>query len=160
MRQADPRGRGGGKDARRQLGDIVIGHAAPPVMHIVELTDGGISRLLHFHEDQRGDGLDMLGRQAVHEPIHQIAPRPKAVASRLAPFGHPGHGPLKCMAVQVADRGQQGIDARIVRLGGRAGFDGAEGAAFDGHPNILRPAVGQQRMGRKDHDGPLLDFYV
>ncbi len=139
-------------DPRRQLGRVGIGRAAALVMEIVELAHRGVAGLQHLQEDQRRDGLDLLGRQPVQEAVHQLAPGPEAVAPRRAPLGHPGHGALEGVAVQVAERRQQRVDAGIAGGGVGAGVDRGDGPAIaEAQPDILRPARGQQGLSCVNH---------
>jgi hypothetical protein len=71
------------------------------MVDIVKLTHSSITRLLHFHKDQCRDGLDLVWGQTVHKAVHQLSPRPKAVAPGDAVLCHTRHGTLKGMAVQV-----------------------------------------------------------
>ena len=91
------------------------------MVQVVEFGDRAVSRLEHLHEDQSGDGFDVIGGQLVEKPVHQAPPAPEAVARIGAPgFGQARHGPLKGMAVQVERRRQQqrGPVGRLAR--GRA----------------------------------------
>ena len=110
-------GRGSRADAMRQLGNVIINRATRLMMDVMKLTDRGISRLLHFHEHQRGNRLDILGRQMRGEPIHQLSPGPETVLPGHAIFGHPRHRALETVAVQIGNARQQCIDTHIIRPG-------------------------------------------
>ena len=113
VREADAGRRGGREDAVRQLGRVGIGRAPRLVMNVIELGHGGEARLLHLHEGQRRHRLHLLGRQAVGEAIHEVAPSPEAVPPRGPCLGHARHGALEGVAVEVRRRRQQRVHGYV-----------------------------------------------
>ena len=78
----------------------------------MELSDGREAGLQHLHVGECGDGFDILRRELRQEPVHQFAPRPKAVVGRPAAFAETSHGALKRVAVHV-DHARNG-DTRVI----------------------------------------------
>ena len=102
------------------------------MVQVVELADGGEARFQHLHVGPGGDRLDVVGRHAREEAVHDLAPGPEAVVLRPAPLGEARHGALEGMAVHVGDAGHG--DAREPlrsRRGRGAGLDGRDPAALD-----------------------------
>ncbi len=111
QRQADARGARRRRDPFRQLCQVGVGLSARLVMYIVKLRNAGIAGLQHLDEGEGRNRLDVVRVQNVEEPVHDLAPRPEAVAPRRAAcFGEPGHRPLESVAVEVCLRRQQDID--------------------------------------------------
>jgi len=135
-----------------QLGQVVVGRATRPMVHIMELAHRGISGLLHLHEHQCRDRLDLVGRQAIDEAIHQVSPGPEAVASRRAILGHARHRALERMRVQIAQRRQQSIDPHIPRQRRRAGLDHGHEPVRELEPHIFCPTRSEQSLLCVDHD--------
>ncbi len=71
------------------------------MVHVMEFGDGGVAVLQHFDIELHGDGVRLLGRQALHELVHELAPRPEVIVWRSAHVGQPGHGALEGVRVQV-----------------------------------------------------------
>ena len=144
--QADAGLTGGCRDALCHLRQIVIRRAVRLMVEIVELHIGGITCFQHFHLHQRRDRLDMVGRQAVEEAVHQLPPCPEGIGSiAAAHFGQARHGALKGVAVGIG-RGRQQYAGPIstgrLRLACSEKLDGAVRADFD--RNGLCPTVFQQ----------------
>jgi hypothetical protein len=59
------------------------------VVQIVELDIGRISGLKHFHLHEGRDRLDMVGRQPVEKPEHQLPPGPE-LSDGLGPRARSG----------------------------------------------------------------------
>ena len=156
MGQADAGLRRRLKNPLRHLGGVGIGGASRLMVEIVKLAHRGKARLLHLHIDQCRDGLHLVRGQVVEEAIHQLAPGPEAVAPGEALFGHPGHGALEGMAVQVGQGRQQGGDPRVARQRCRVGGDAGDFTASDGNPDPFRPPRRQQRVVGENHRGGLL----
>jgi len=55
------------------------------------------------------------------------------------------------MAVQVGHARQHDRVALVTRLGGAADIHGRNAVIVEGDPDIVLPAIGQQRLFRKDH---------
>ena len=89
----------------RHLAEIGVGPAVDVVVQIVELADGGEAGLQHFQIGEGGDRLDVVGRKALQEVVHHLAPGPEAVGGRTAPLGEPGHAALEGVAMQVRQAG-------------------------------------------------------
>ena len=77
-----PAGLRGSRDALGQLADIAIGRAGDIVMDVVKFPDPGKSRLQHLDIGLRRHRLDIVGRHAADEAIHQLAPGPETVGGR------------------------------------------------------------------------------
>ena len=103
QRQADTGGVCGYRDPLGELPQIAIGRAGDIVVDVVKLPDPGKSRLQHFDIGLRGHGLDIVGRHAADEAIHQLAPAPEIVRRRSPDLGETGHAALKGMTVQIAN---------------------------------------------------------
>lgn len=74
----------------------------------MEFGNRAISCFEHLHEDQRGDGCDVVRGQLIEELIHQAHPTLEAVVWICAAgFGWARHSPLKGMAVKVERCRQQ-----------------------------------------------------
>ena len=147
QRQAQT-GRGGGVGqgpAQRQR--VGIGPAVRVVLQVVEFTDLGVAAAQQFEVQHRGDGLQLIGRDAQGHAVHAVAPRPEVVGRGLAPLGQPGEGTLEGMAVGIDQAGQQRATQHL-RAGRRlrhAGGDGSPTAVWAdlqqhvGLPVVLRP---------------------
>ena len=120
--RADRIGERGGRCIRRARG---------LVMQVVELGDAGVARFQHLEVGEGGDRGDVLGGQALDEPVHDVAPAPEGVLGAARDFRAPGHRALECMAVQVRHAGER--EARDQPLGARR------------HPGRLKPALGIDR---------------
>ena len=111
-RQADAGLTGCCCDALRHLREIVVGSAIGLMVQIVKLHIGGVACFQHFHLHQRGNRLDMIGRQPVEEAVHQLPPGPERVRSIGPPhLGQARHGALEGMAVGVGECGQENAGA-------------------------------------------------
>jgi hypothetical protein len=75
------------------------------MMHVVKLADAREPALEHLDVSLRGHGLDVLGRHARHETVHERAPAPEVVSRGTAEFGEACHAALEAMAVNVAHPG-------------------------------------------------------
>ena len=116
-------------------------------MQVMKFGDRAVSGLKHFHEDQFGNRLHVLGRQPVKEPVHQLPPCPKAVARVGATgFGQARHRALKCMAMQVGGRRQKHVHR--MRPLGWPGAESRDAAIVKGHAQIADPALGRKRLFR------------
>jgi hypothetical protein len=147
--EADPRLRARGGNALRHLSEISVGPAVDVVMQIMELAHRGEARLQHFHIGEGGDRLDVVGRQALQEPVHHLAPGPEAVGSRTAALGKPGHATLERVAMQIGNaRNGDAGDA----IGGGARHscgDRSDASVGDRDADIAGPTGGQQRVIEK-----------
>ncbi len=103
QRQADAGNCSGPDDPLDQFARIAIGHAGDIVVDVVKLPDPGKSGLQHLDIGLRGHGLDIVGRHAADEAVHQFPPRPEAVHRRASDLGETGHAALKGMTVQIAN---------------------------------------------------------
>jgi hypothetical protein len=56
------------------LGDVRVRRAVLRMMQVVKLADSRDAGLEHFHVGQRRDGLELLGRELLHEAVHRVAP--------------------------------------------------------------------------------------
>ena len=126
-------------DPRAELAQTRIGFPAGLVMDIVKLADSGVSGLLHLHEDLRRDGLHVLWRQLIEKPVHEIPPGPETFPTCRPELGHPGHGALEGMAVEVRQGREQRIDPAIVGLRRNTDFNRRNLAVSDLDTNVLRP---------------------
>ena len=151
MGQPDPAQVGGSKDPRRKLGWIGIRSTSGLMMHIVKFAHCGEPSLLHFHEHQCRNCLNIVGGQAVQKPVHQIAPCPKTIPPSRAMFGHSGHRPLKRMTVQVRKCRQHGRHATVARLWGAVGQDLGNTATRHVNSDIPGPSIAQQGLCRENH---------
>ena len=120
-------------------------------MQVMKLAHAGKTRLLHLKENKGGDGLNMRGREMGGKAVHQVTPRPKAVFPRHPHLGHPSHGALKAVTVQVGERRQQGIDAAVVRMGRVTGLHRRDAALSNRNPNVPRPALRQSCVFCENH---------
>ena len=77
-------------------------------MDVVKLTDPRETALEHLDIGQRGDGVDVVGRHARHEAVHECAPAPEVVGRGAAELGEARHAALEAVTVHVADAGQCG----------------------------------------------------
>ena len=160
--QPDPALCGGGGDTPGHLRQIIIGRAVALMMEIVEFHAGGVACLQHFHLHQCGDGLHMIGRQLIHEVIHQSPPGPEIIRRiRSALLCQPGHGALKGMAVNIGRGGQQ-YAANVACGRGICGDRDNGSAIVHIHPHIAGPASAQQCGARPDclHWTVLDSYYV
>ncbi len=144
MRKADPALHGGLDHGQRHLGDMVIGLAVALVMQIVKLAHGSEPGFQHLHLRECCDCAYVHWGQNVQKTVHQLAPRPETVVCASAPgFGHPGHGPLKRMGMEVARRGQGDVQRRPRRGLLRAHFaDPAIPPDVDSH--VFLPSLGRK----------------
>ena len=89
--------------------------------------------------------LDVFGRHARHEAIHERAPAPEVVRLGTAEFRESRHAALKAMAVHVAHAGQRHRHAFVTVPRLRIAFEARETPVRDFDADVLRPAFGQQR---------------
>ncbi len=82
----------------------------------MEFGDGGVAVLQHFDIELHGDRMRLLGRQALHELVHQLAPGPEIVVRRGAHVGQPGHGTLEGVRVQVRHARKYRASQRLCAL--------------------------------------------
>ena len=138
--------RRGGDDPIGKLREAVVGRAARQMVHIVELGHCGEPGLEHLHLGERGDRLEFVRTDSLEKPVHQLSPRPEAVARIRAPaLGQTGHGALKGVAVQVDGRGEEDPDAAPSR--GSARIDPGNAAVrADLHLHVATPPVGGQSV--------------
>ncbi len=143
----------------RHLGGIGIGPAFRVVMQVMELADGGVAGLDHLDIELTGDGLDLAGRQLLHETIHHAAPGPEAVlaggAALARTFGQARHGALKGMGMEIGHARQDGAGRahRVTGGGLSAGVGGHRREAAidrDLEQDVPRPAVRQERSFGKE----------
>ena len=125
----------------------------------MELADSGKAAFGHLDHGLRGDCFHVVGRQTFQEPVHQRAPGPEAVLPRGARLGHPGHGALEGVGMQVHRRRQQAGEDLSLRLGARRHLGDAPG--LDPDTDIPGPAIGEQgSLGVKKHGDSLDLNYV
>ncbi len=103
QRKADPGRGGGGGDAPREFGRVVVGASIGGVMQVVEFCDPGEAAFQHFGKSQPRDGLDVLRREASAEAVHGLPPGPEMIVARSTPLGQPGEAALERVAVEVAE---------------------------------------------------------
>ncbi len=115
------------------------------VMHVVKFADARESALEHLDVSLRGHGLDIVGRHARHEAVHERAPAPEVVGRGAAEFGEARHAALEAMTVNVAHPGQRDGDAFVAGLRLRTRPDATETPVRDLDAHVLRPPLGQQR---------------
>ena len=101
----------------------------------------------------------MFGRQVSGEPVHQIAPRPKAVFACHPVFGHPRHRPLKTVAVQVCKGWQQGVNAGVMRVRRLVWRDISDASVRMRHTHIGRPSGRKFGLLCKNHLEILVFMY-
>ena len=81
-------------------------------MEIVEFHVGGVARFEHFHLDEGGDGLNLIGVEAVEKAVHELPPCPERIAGvGAAGFGEARHGALEGMGMGVDRGGEQDAGA-------------------------------------------------
>jgi hypothetical protein len=149
QREPDTGLRTGRRDALRHFPEIRVGPAVDIVVQIVELTDGGEARFQHFHIGKGGDRLDVIGRKALQEMIHHLAPGPEAVGGRAAALGESSHAALEAVAVQVGQAGN-GDAGDVISPGTRRVLrDGDGGAVGDRDADVARPSGRQQSLVEK-----------
>jgi hypothetical protein len=153
QRQADPGLFGGGGDPGGKFSQIVIGLPAGCVVQIVKLHIRAKACFQHFHLHICGNGLHLIGGDAVKKPIHELPPAPETVAlRRAAPFGQARHRTLKGMGMGVCGRMDNHLAPQGLRRG-RAAFDAGKPAIrTDVQRHILRPAVGQKHLPCPEND--------
>src|SRR5262249_42190429 len=83
-RQTDARVSWGGGDTPRQFARIGKRNPTAIVVQVMKLADLCKSTLEHLGVRQRCYGLHLIRRNAIYKLIHQLAPRPEAVAFRTA----------------------------------------------------------------------------
>ena len=142
--------RAGRGDALRHFTGIGVGPAVDVVVQIMELADGGEAGLQHFHIGERGDGLDVVGRKALKEAVHHLAPGPEAVGGRTAALGEPGHAALEGVAMQVGKTGNGNAGNAIGPAMQRAFRDGGDGTVGDRDADVARPSGRQQSVVEKE----------
>ena len=142
--------RAGRGDTLRHFTGIGVGPAVNVVVQIVELTDGREAGLQHFHIGEGGDRLDVIGRKALKEVVHHLAPGPEAVGGRAAALGEPGHAALEGVAVQVGQAGNGDAGNAISPGTRRALRDGDGGAVGDRDADVARPSGRQQSLVEKE----------
>jgi hypothetical protein len=153
QRERDARGLGGRGDARGHLGRIRVRPAIGLVVHVVEFAHAREPALEHVDVRLRGDGLDVVGRHARHEAVHELAPAPEVVRLRPAILGESGHAALEAVAVHVRHAGQHDAGNLVAGLRRYAALHRCEFSARDAQPHVPRPAVGQQRARTVDGMG-------
>jgi hypothetical protein len=95
----------GPRDAARHLGNVGIGLPVEVVVKVMELADTSESRLQHLDVGLGSDRRDILRPHREREPIHDLAPRPKAVGLVATDFRQPRHSALECVAVHICHSG-------------------------------------------------------
>ena len=155
--EADPGLGNGGKDPLRGFSDVVVGPAARTVVDVVELGDRGVAGLQHLDIDQRGDRLDLLGREHVEKAVHQFPPAPEIVVGSGAVLRHSGHGALEGVAVEIGRRRKQyPVDEIVVPRIAHRILEDIFNAAIrgDGDADIACPAFRKQSaLGKKRGHG-------
>ena len=154
--QADARFARRGDDSPGHFCAIGVGRAVLRVMEIVEFGDGGVAGLQHFDIELSGYRLDIVRRHHQREAVHGLAPGPERVRARAPGLGETSHRPLKGVAVQVRESGNEDR-MPLVALGcGDAGLDGSDPSGLDREPDVRGPAGGGQRaFGMNDSQASL-----
>jgi hypothetical protein len=148
----------GRDDAFRELRRVRVRFSRRIVVHVVKFTDAREAGLEHFHERPCRHRLEILGRHALDETIHERAPTPEIVGIGTAVFGQAGHAALEAMAVQVRHAGQRDRDPLHAGSWRGTGLERGDAAAGDFHANVIGPTTGEQccvevqrRMSRFRH---------
>ncbi len=110
----------------------------------MEFGDGGVAAAQHLDVQVMRDHLRLIGRQALDEAVHELAPRPEVVVGRAAHLREPGQRALEGMRVQVRHPGQHRTGKRLQAA--RPALDRDEVAVLDRKQHVLRPAVGKKRI--------------
>ena len=150
QREADAGLRAGRGDTLRHFAGIGVGPAVNVVVQIMELADGREAGLQHFHIGEGGDRLDVVGRKALKEAVHHLAPGPEAVGGRTAALGEPGHAALKGVAMQVRQAGHGNAGNAISPAMQRAFRNRGDGTVGDRDADVARPSGRQQSVVEKE----------
>ena len=119
------------------------------MVDVVELGHGGVAVLQHLDIELRSDRLRLLGREALHELIHELAPRPEIVVRCRAHVGQAGHGALEGVRMQVRHAGQHRTMQPLGAVRRAVRFHGGDVAAVDADEHVARPSRGQKRVARE-----------
>ena len=113
-------------------------------MQVVEFGHRGEARFEHLHVGKGCDRLEVVGRQALDEAVHRLAPGPEGIGFvAAAPLGEAGHGALEGMAVQVGQAGHGYAGEALGRA--VAGFlDAGDDAVVYPDHDIMPPAIGRE----------------
>src|SRR5262249_22467579 len=133
------------------------------VVNVVKLANPGEPGFEHLEECLSRERLQVFGREASDELIHELAPGPEAVglahvlarvlARALArgparvdapALGEPRHAALESMAVNIWHAREAHLRPLIARQRGRAALDYGNSPAGRLNPHSLRPSAGQQ----------------
>ena len=117
-------------------------------MEIVKFADARKPHLQHFGIGLGRDRLDLPGAHLQRKAIHRLAPGPKAVITRPAPFRPARHRTLKRMAVHICEARNANGMARIAWPRGNAGFDGGNHPGVKRQTHVTPPAFRHQRLSK------------
>ena len=120
-------------------------------MQIVELGDGGETRLQHLDVKLRRDRLDLVRLHGQREAVHGLAPGPERILAVAAPLGEPRHRALEGVAVQVGERRGAERMPLVAGLRRRVGLDRADARALECDADAVAPAFRRQRAREMQH---------
>jgi hypothetical protein len=141
-----PASRAGARCASRSSARSAFGL----VVDVMELADRGVACGQHLDVQMARDRLCLLGGQARHEPVHELAPGPEVVVRRAAHLGQPGHRALERVRMHIGHSRQRRSGERLRAVPGCALLDGREVALrVDRDRNVVYPAAGQERRRRE-----------
>ena len=96
------------------FGTIRVWRAIEIVMQVLKFTDAAIAGLEHFQVELRRNVKQVLGLDPLQVVVHDLAPGPETVFSRITAdagaFAKPRHGALMGVGMHVRDRRNQYLD--------------------------------------------------
>jgi hypothetical protein len=90
-------------DPRRQLSWVCEWNAAAVMVQVVKLPHLRETALEHLRIGERCDSLQLVRIDPFDELIHELTPRPEAIALGTAPLREPCNATLKRVAVQIGN---------------------------------------------------------
>ena len=148
QRQPDAGAVGCGTNPFRHLDRVGVRLARGIVMQVVKFGHRRVAGFQHFDVKPGRDRFHVVRRQSRQKAIHQLPPRPEAVAFGTGPLRKPGHRPLEGVRVQVRHAGN---DRAVQAFGSDVGHvrrdAGDHAVVADDDQHVVGPARRQHRAG-------------
>jgi N-formylglutamate deformylase len=147
-RQTDSRICCGGRDAPRKLAWIGKGSPTAIVVQVMKFADLCKSTLEHLGVRQRCYGLHLIRRDAIYKLIHQLAPRPEAIAFGTATLCQARDASLESVAVKIRYAGDTYSEPFVRIIGLNVCGDAVDSTVRRSNSNVTCP-TGWQQSGLK-----------